>query len=194
MYTKKTKQVMQTTYTPSRYKSDNHVVFTSARKEGNSSDNASEMSPGSSTESYPAFARIGLRENPGKNLNLPRPGFEPGPPGFAARRADRYSTGYLVSERGEGDNAGKMSPGSSTESYPAFAQIWLRKNLEKNLEQDALEGMVNRREVRGRKSYQMIDNIKIHGSYEETEKKAEEKERLQNTGFAVKYLPLGSTL
>ncbi|KAJ4433029.1 hypothetical protein ANN_15286 [Periplaneta americana] len=27
------------------------------------------MSPGSSTESYPAFARIGLRENPGKDLN-----------------------------------------------------------------------------------------------------------------------------
>ncbi|KAJ4444835.1 hypothetical protein ANN_06632 [Periplaneta americana] len=27
------------------------------------------MSPGSSTESYPAFAHIGLRENPGKNLN-----------------------------------------------------------------------------------------------------------------------------
>ncbi|KAJ4426371.1 hypothetical protein ANN_27185 [Periplaneta americana] len=31
--------------------------------------NAGEMSPGSSTESYPAFARIGLRENPRKNLN-----------------------------------------------------------------------------------------------------------------------------
>ncbi|KAJ4450824.1 hypothetical protein ANN_02254 [Periplaneta americana] len=27
------------------------------------------MSPGSNTECYPAFARIGLRENPGKNLN-----------------------------------------------------------------------------------------------------------------------------
>ncbi|KAJ4446800.1 hypothetical protein ANN_13498 [Periplaneta americana] len=27
------------------------------------------MSPGSSTERYPAFARIGLREDPGKNLN-----------------------------------------------------------------------------------------------------------------------------
>ncbi|KAJ4448903.1 hypothetical protein ANN_00295 [Periplaneta americana] len=27
------------------------------------------MSPGASTESYPAFAHIGLRENPGKNLN-----------------------------------------------------------------------------------------------------------------------------
>ncbi|KAJ4439505.1 hypothetical protein ANN_07629 [Periplaneta americana] len=35
----------------------------------NLGDNASEMSPGSSTESYPAFACIGLRENPGKNLN-----------------------------------------------------------------------------------------------------------------------------
>ncbi|KAJ4425768.1 hypothetical protein ANN_27391 [Periplaneta americana] len=28
-----------------------------------------KMSPGSSTESYPAFAHLGLRENPGKNLN-----------------------------------------------------------------------------------------------------------------------------
>ncbi|KAJ4445808.1 hypothetical protein ANN_12493 [Periplaneta americana] len=27
------------------------------------------MSPGYSTESYPAFAHIGLRKNPGKNLN-----------------------------------------------------------------------------------------------------------------------------
>ncbi|KAJ4442400.1 hypothetical protein ANN_03986 [Periplaneta americana] len=27
------------------------------------------MIPGPNTESYPAFARIGLRENPGKNLN-----------------------------------------------------------------------------------------------------------------------------
>ncbi|KAJ4442691.1 hypothetical protein ANN_04280 [Periplaneta americana] len=31
--------------------------------------NAGEMNPGSSTESYAAFARIALRENPGKNLN-----------------------------------------------------------------------------------------------------------------------------
>ncbi|KAJ4426915.1 hypothetical protein ANN_26714 [Periplaneta americana] len=32
-------------------------------------DNAGEMSPGSNTERYPPFAHIGLRENPGKNLN-----------------------------------------------------------------------------------------------------------------------------
>ncbi|KAJ4436388.1 hypothetical protein ANN_19020 [Periplaneta americana] len=60
------------------------------------------MSPGSNTESYPAFAHIGLRENPGKNLN--RPGIVPGPPGFAARRADRYSTGITITEIADIDN------------------------------------------------------------------------------------------
>ncbi|KAJ4439792.1 hypothetical protein ANN_07920 [Periplaneta americana] len=50
------------------------------------------MSPESSTESYPAFARIGLRENPGKNLNqVACPDRDSNPD--AARRADRYSTG-----------------------------------------------------------------------------------------------------
>ncbi|KAJ4427316.1 hypothetical protein ANN_24936 [Periplaneta americana] len=39
--------------------------------------------------------------------------------------------GYLASERDEGDNAGKISPGSSTESYPAFAHIGLRENPRK---------------------------------------------------------------
>ncbi|KAJ4443775.1 hypothetical protein ANN_05553 [Periplaneta americana] len=33
------------------------------------SDNAGEMSPESNTESYPTFAHLKLRENPGKNLN-----------------------------------------------------------------------------------------------------------------------------
>ncbi|KAJ4438309.1 hypothetical protein ANN_14250, partial [Periplaneta americana] len=40
----------------------------------------------------PAFAKVGSRENPGKNLNR----IEPGPPGFAARRASPYSTGVDV--------------------------------------------------------------------------------------------------
>ncbi|KAJ4449711.1 hypothetical protein ANN_01115 [Periplaneta americana] len=39
--------------------------------------------------------------------------------------------GYLASECDEGDNAGEMSPGSNTESYPAFAHIGLRENPEK---------------------------------------------------------------
>ncbi|KAJ4429023.1 hypothetical protein ANN_26019 [Periplaneta americana] len=52
-------------------------------------------------QSYPAFAHIVLRENPGKKLqpgNLPRPGIEPGPPGFAARRISRYTTGSVADE------------------------------------------------------------------------------------------------
>ncbi|KAJ4425646.1 hypothetical protein ANN_27842 [Periplaneta americana] len=58
-------------------------------------DNAGEMSSGSSADSYPAFAHIGLRENRGKNFNqvtCPKPGIEPGPLGFAARRTNRHST------------------------------------------------------------------------------------------------------
>ncbi|KAJ4435330.1 hypothetical protein ANN_17940 [Periplaneta americana] len=43
--------------------------------------------------------------------------------------------GHLASEWNEGDNAGEMSPGSSTESYPAFAHIRLRENPGKNLNQ-----------------------------------------------------------
>ncbi|KAJ4430396.1 hypothetical protein ANN_22612 [Periplaneta americana] len=39
------------------------------RAYADASDNAGEMNPGSSTESYPAFPRVGLRENHGKNLN-----------------------------------------------------------------------------------------------------------------------------
>ncbi|KAJ4450319.1 hypothetical protein ANN_01739 [Periplaneta americana] len=35
------------------------------------------MIPGSSTESYPTFAHIGLRENPGKNLNQMAGGQDP---------------------------------------------------------------------------------------------------------------------
>ncbi|KAJ4430770.1 hypothetical protein ANN_19361 [Periplaneta americana] len=134
------------------------------------------MSPGSSTESFPAFARIGLRENPGKNLNQNVPCqqrlqmwfMHDGTSALFLRNVrehlplifhDRWigrrsptpwparspnlnpldfwlwghmkEPGYLASERNEGDNAGEKSPGSSTESYPAFARIGLRKTPEK---------------------------------------------------------------
>ncbi|KAJ4440574.1 hypothetical protein ANN_08719 [Periplaneta americana] len=58
-----------------------------------------EMSLGSSTESYPAFACIGLRENPGKNLNQVT--YPDRDSGFAARRADRYSTEFKLAPGGE---------------------------------------------------------------------------------------------
>ncbi|KAJ4435655.1 hypothetical protein ANN_18271 [Periplaneta americana] len=52
--------------------------------EGDECDNAGEMSPGSSTESYPSFAHIGLRGNPGKNLNQERVGLLAPKPGYSA--------------------------------------------------------------------------------------------------------------
>ncbi|KAJ4439756.1 hypothetical protein ANN_07884 [Periplaneta americana] len=85
-------------------------------------DNAGEMSPGSSTESYLAFARIGLRKTPKKPQpgNLPRPGFEPGPPGFAARRADRYlNVDYDVEENSGNHVAG----GSRISEAPALPEM-----------------------------------------------------------------------
>ncbi|KAJ4448346.1 hypothetical protein ANN_10361 [Periplaneta americana] len=54
------------------------------------------MTSGSSTESYPAFAHIWLRENPGKNNNqvtFPDRESNPGRLVFADRSASRYSTG-----------------------------------------------------------------------------------------------------
>ncbi|KAJ4446644.1 hypothetical protein ANN_13341 [Periplaneta americana] len=49
---------------------------------------------------------------------------------------------------------------------------WLRRNC---LLKDAMEEMVNERRVRGRRRYQMIDDIKIYGSYGETKRKAENR-------------------
>ena len=42
---------------------------------------------------------------------------------------------------------------------------WLRRNC---LLKDSLEGMVNGKKVRGRRRYQIIDNIMINGLYEGT--------------------------
>ena len=49
---------------------------------------------------------------------------------------------------------------------------WLRSNC---LLKDALEGMVNGKKVRGRRRYQMIDNIMINGLNEYTKRKAEKR-------------------
>ena len=49
---------------------------------------------------------------------------------------------------------------------------WLRRNC---LLKDALEGMVNGEKVRGRRRYQMIDNIMINGLCEDTKRKAEKR-------------------
>ena len=49
---------------------------------------------------------------------------------------------------------------------------WLRRNY---LLKDALEGMVNGKKVRGRRRFQIIDNIMINGLYEDTKRMAEKR-------------------
>ncbi|KAJ4441275.1 hypothetical protein ANN_11129 [Periplaneta americana] len=115
--------------------------------EGDEGDNASETSPGSNTESYPAFGHFGLWGKPWKNLNQSFAKFyiialmknehllisifgDCGASGAAER------TGYLASEGDEGDNASETSPGSNTESYPAFGHFGLWENPGKNLNQN----------------------------------------------------------
>ncbi|KAJ4431227.1 hypothetical protein ANN_19824 [Periplaneta americana] len=57
------------------------------------------MSPGSSTESYPAFAHIGLRENPGKNLNQVTCPDRESNPGHLVSRPDALTQQPKLSER-----------------------------------------------------------------------------------------------
>ncbi|KAJ4437186.1 hypothetical protein ANN_17321 [Periplaneta americana] len=67
------------------------------------------MSPGSSTESYPAFARNGLRENPGKNLNQ-------------ATCPDRDSNpGHLVSR----PDALTVTPQFDSVRHAAWSSDWI---------------------------------------------------------------------
>ena len=55
-------------------------------------------------------------------------------------------------------------------------RIWLGHWLLRNcLLKDALEGMVNGKTVRGRRRYQIIDNIMINGLYADMKRKAEKR-------------------
>ncbi|KAJ4452033.1 hypothetical protein ANN_03547 [Periplaneta americana] len=77
------------------------------------------MSPGSSTESYPAFAHIGLRENPGKNLNqLTCPDQESNP-------------GHLVSQ----PDALTVTPQSTllAKEYFLYCRVCISENLKLGL-------------------------------------------------------------
>ncbi|KAJ4438654.1 hypothetical protein ANN_14601 [Periplaneta americana] len=57
------------------------------------------MSPGSSTESYPAFAHLGLRENPGKNLNQVTCPDRESNPGHLVSRPDALTVTPQVQRR-----------------------------------------------------------------------------------------------
>ncbi|KAJ4449314.1 hypothetical protein ANN_00712 [Periplaneta americana] len=73
-------------------------------------DNAGEMSPGSNTESYPAFARIGLRENPGKNLNQVTCPDRDSNPGHLVSQPDALTVTPQVREKGQAPTYGYYVP------------------------------------------------------------------------------------
>ncbi|KAJ4427596.1 hypothetical protein ANN_25244 [Periplaneta americana] len=128
--------------------------------------NACEMSPGSSTESYPAFARIGLRETPGRNLNqvtcpdrdsnsghlVSRPDALTVTPQPVNRPADKIRNEAVLERVAEERMMLKLIKRRKSN----WLGHWLRRNC---LLKDALEGKVNGRRIRGRRRYQMIDDI-----------------------------------
>ena len=65
----------------------------------------------------------------------------------------------------------KNNAGTGKEEATKLAGT-LRRNCLLN---DALEGMVNGKKVRGRRSYQMIHNILINELYADTKRKAEKR-------------------
>ncbi|KAJ4426677.1 hypothetical protein ANN_26475 [Periplaneta americana] len=103
------------------------------------------------TESYPAFARIGLRENPGKNLNqvtCPDRDWNPGhllsrpdavtvtPQHFHSDRDVQTTvTHWFRSQAADFYDTEIQMLILRTESYPAFAHIGLRENPGKNRNQ-----------------------------------------------------------
>ena len=58
----------------------------------------------------------------------------------------------------------------------------------------ALEGMLNGKKVRGRRRYQMIDNIMINGLFEDTKRQAEKRVERRMLSLPWKTCPLGRTL
>ena len=67
---------------------------------------------------------------------------------------------------------------------------WLGHRLRRNcLLKDTLEGMVNGKKVRGRRRYQMIDNIMINGLYEDTKRKAEKRVEWKMLSLQCKTCP-----
>ncbi|KAJ4431094.1 hypothetical protein ANN_19689 [Periplaneta americana] len=124
-------------------------------------------SAGGCTESYPAFARIGLRENPGKNLNQATFPDRDSNPGHLVSRQDAQTVVPQIMERTERIRNEAVLERVDVEGIMLklirkrkrnWLGHWLRRNY---LLKDVLEGMVNVRKVRGRRRYQMIDNIKV---------------------------------
>ncbi|KAJ4431880.1 hypothetical protein ANN_20486 [Periplaneta americana] len=94
----------------------NRVFSMGSQQQLHKGDNAGEMSLGSSTESYPAFACIGLRENPGKNLNQVTCPDRDSNPGYLVSRPDVLT----VTPQDAGANAKPTRIIGSTAGYESI--------------------------------------------------------------------------
>ncbi|KAJ4446407.1 hypothetical protein ANN_13103 [Periplaneta americana] len=119
------------------FKKSNHLPHRSNEGCG------SEMSPGSNTESYPAFARIGLRENPGKNLNQRMQKFHGIPSEIVnkAKEAEAFKSRRLrwaghVARMGESRNAYRVLVGRPEGKRPLGRP---RRRWEDNIKMDLRE-------------------------------------------------------
>ncbi|KAJ4429685.1 hypothetical protein ANN_21886 [Periplaneta americana] len=85
------------------------------------------MSPGSSTESYPTFAHLGLRENPGKNLNQVTCPDRESNPGHLVSRPDALTVTPQEASALRSKTVGcyRVAPVSRTSSSPARVAIGL---------------------------------------------------------------------
>ena len=84
-----------------------------------------------------------------------------------ACKMDRQNKGY---SRPRTSGRRKNNAGTDKEEKKKFAGT-LAKNELLYLLKDALEGIVNGKKVRGRRRYQMIDNIMINVLYDGTKRK-----------------------
>ncbi|KAJ4451152.1 hypothetical protein ANN_02594 [Periplaneta americana] len=107
------------------------------------------MSPGSSTESYPAFARIGLRENHGKNLNQVTCPDRDSNPGHLVSQPDALTVTPQTFEMGracsmgESRNAYRVLVGRPEGERPLGRP---RRRWEDNIKMDLREVGYDRRE------------------------------------------------
>ena len=81
---------------------------------------------------------------------------------------DKIKNAVVLNRMGEG----RMMKEMINKWNKDWLDHWLRRNC---LLKNALEGMVNGKKVRGRKRYQMINNIIINGLYADMKRNAEKK-------------------
>ncbi|KAJ4446045.1 hypothetical protein ANN_12731 [Periplaneta americana] len=94
----------------------------------------SEISPGSSTESYPAFAHIGLRGKPRKNLNQVTCSDQESNPGHLVSRPDALTDNYRRKSLEEYERVGDVSGSTICHTHLHYYVVWTLVTVAKSSE------------------------------------------------------------